>query len=267
MLQPVLEMNNLSISFNQYVKGFKRQTVDKVKNINLKAYPGEVLAIIGASGSGKSLVSHAVFGVLPKNAIIKGDIFFKGNPLTNDYLKKVRGKEIAYVPQTIDALDPLLKAGKQVIFSIKEENKKEKLREVFQYYNLPNRAIEMYPFQLSGGMARRILASTALLTDAELIIADEPTPGMDQNAIEQTLSMMETLKGKNTAIIVIIHDIKTAIKIADRIAILKDGTIIETAPVDSFRGKGEHLETAFARNLWRALPENGFYLPSLKDNK
>jgi len=260
-MQPILETNKLSISFTQYTNGLQQQQLINLKEVSLKVNPGEVLAVIGASGSGKSLFAHSIFGLLPGNAQVSGDIFFKGNKLNQKKIEAIRGKEIALIPQTVQALDPLIKIGKQVELSVKRGNPKEKRQQVFEYFQLKPEVANMYPHEISGGMARKILVSIAFLTNAELIIADEPTPGMDPDAINDTLKQIAKLQNENTSLILIMHDIETAIKIVDRITIFLEGKIIETAHVDQFQGDGELLTTSYAKNLWRSLPINGFHLP------
>ena len=264
-MEPILKVRDLSISFTQYTKGLRQREISVVKNLNIESYPGEVLAILGASGSGKSLLAHAIFGILPSNARMSGEILFEGEPLTEKKLRKLRGNGLAFIPQTVNSLDPLMKVGKQVQYSVKDGDKVKSQRNAFTRYGLKPEVGEYYPFQLSGGMARRVLVSTAMLNDARLIVADEPTPGMDPESIDETLSNIRELVDDGSSVMVIIHDIETALKIADRIAILYDGTVIETARKEAFHGKGEQLKHPYSRALWNALPQNGFHVPEDKE--
>lgn len=264
-MEPILKVRDLSISFTQYTKGLRQREISVVKNLNIESYPGEVLAILGASGSGKSLLAHAIFGILPSNARMSGEILFEGEPLTEKKLRKLRGNGLAFIPQTVNSLDPLMKVGKQVQYSVKDGDKVKSQKNAFARYGLKPEVGEYYPFQLSGGMARRVLVSTAMLNDARLIVADEPTPGMDPESIDETLSNIRELVDDGSSVMVIIHDIETALKIADRIAILYDGTVIETAKKEAFHGKGEQLKHPYSRALWNALPQNGFHVPEDKE--
>lgn len=264
-MEPILKVRDLSISFTQYTKGLRQREISVVKNLNIESYPGEVLAILGASGSGKSLLAHAIFGILPSNARMSGEILFEGEPLTEKKLRKLRGNGLAFIPQTVNSLDPLMKVGKQVQYSVKDGDKVKSQKNAFARYGLKPEVGEYYPFQLSGGMARRVLVSTAMLNDARLIVADEPTPGMDPESIDETLSNIRELVDDGSSVMVIIHDIETALKIADRIAILYDGTVIETAKKEAFHGKGEELKHPYSRALWNALPQNGFHVPENKE--
>lgn len=257
-IKPILEVKNLSISFTQYTNGLRQHEINVVNDLNIDIYPGEVLAILGSSGSGKSLLAHAIFGVLPSNAKVEGEIYYEGDLLTEKRLESLRGKEMAFVPQTVNSLDPLMKVGAQAQISVKEGDKVKAQKEVFSRYNLEPHVGGLYPFQMSGGMARRVLVSTAVLSKAKLIVADEPTPGMDPEAINETLNYLHDLVDNGSSVMMIIHDIETALRIADRIAILYAGTVIEVANKDDFTGNGDLLRHPYTKALWKALPQNGF---------
>lgn len=258
-MESVLKTKNLTVSFQQYTKGLQQRKITGIQDISLDVKKGELLAIIGASGSGKSIFANAILGILPSNARVSGEIYFKQEQLTEERLKNVRGKEIALVPQTVEALDPLIKVGKQVQLIVRNGNPITKQCEVFERYNLAPEVANMYPHEISGGMARRVLVAIAFLTDADLIIADEPTPGMDIEAVKQTIEEIINLQNKNNAaVIMITHDIQTALQVADRFAIFNNGQIVEIATSNQFVGKGELLKTDYAKTLWRSLPENNF---------
>ena len=116
----------------------------------------------------------------------------------------------------------------------------------------------MYPFQLSGGMARRTLLATAMVSGARVVIADEPTPGLDAVVISEALNHLKEFADNGCAVMLITHDIESALKIADKIAVFYAGTTVEIAPVENFSGKGEHLRHPYSKALWRALPQNDF---------
>lgn len=116
----------------------------------------------------------------------------------------------------------------------------------------------MYPFQLSGGMARRTLLATAAVADAKVIIADEPTPGLDEVVIQEALQNFRAFADENRAVMLITHDINAALTIADKIAVFYAGTVVEIAPVADFTGDGERLLHPYTKALWRALPQNAF---------
>ncbi|HIW34808.1 MAG TPA: ABC transporter ATP-binding protein [Candidatus Paenibacillus intestinavium] len=254
----ILKVENLSISFQQYSAGLKQIEHNVISNLNVSIEAGEIVAVVGASGSGKSLLAHAILGILPSNAIISGVITFEGEELTSARQKAVRGKEIALVPQSVNFLDPLMRVGSQVRTSVKKGDAVEAQRAVFKRLRLERVVERMYPFQLSGGMARRVLLSTAMVSGAKVIIADEPTPGLDPVVIKEALDHFREFANQGCAVMLITHDIEAALQIADKIAVFYAGTTVEIARVEDFVGKGEALRHPYTKALWRALPQNDF---------
>ena len=124
---PVLEIRGLKISFKQYEKGFRQTQLDVIRNLDVAVKPGEIVAIVGSSGSGKSLLAHAVLGILPYNASQGGEILYNGEPLTKKRVEKLRGEEIVLVPQSLSYLDPLMKTGKQIRKGKDDPASREKL--------------------------------------------------------------------------------------------------------------------------------------------
>ena len=222
------------------------------------------MAVLGSSGSGKSLLAHAIKGILPENAQLNGKIKFKGKDLSQEDKEEIRGSKIAFIPQSVNFLDPLMKISDQAIGHTESEeekkSKKIKQREIFEHYNLGPEVAEMYPFQLSGGMARRVLVSTALLSDPELVIADEPTPGLDEKTVKETHIHFRHMKEDNIGVLLITHDIHAALDVADRIGIFYSGYVIEIAETKDFTGDGENLLHPYTKALYKALPANGFEL-------
>ncbi|HWP95664.1 MAG TPA: ABC transporter ATP-binding protein [Syntrophomonadaceae bacterium] len=257
--QAILEVEDLSVSFTQYTSGLKQQELQVISNLDVAIHPGEIVAVVGASGSGKSLLAHAILGILPGNASITGSIRYAGQELTEKLQTRLRGREIALVPQSVTYLDPLMRVGKQVGSSIKDGDPTNVLDQVFRRYQLQPGVKRLFPHELSGGMARRILVATALLSEARLIIADEPTPGLDPAVLGETLSHFRELADQGRAVMLITHDIETALNIADRIAVFYAGTTVEVAPAEDFCGQGESLRHPYSQALWRALPQNEFH--------
>ncbi len=258
----LLDVENISISFKQYNKGLKQRTIKVISDLSLNIHEGEIVAILGSSGSGKSLLAHSILGILPKNAIQKGDMYFENQKMTEKLKESLRGEDIALVPQSVNFLDPLMKISDQVIGDVPEDKKEEykvKQRGIFEKYNLGVEVDDMLPHQLSGGMARRVLVSTALMSSPKLVIADEPTPGLDEKSVKETLSYFENMAKENVGVLLITHDIDAALKIADRIAIFYAGYVIEDTPISSFID-GNKLLHPYTKSLYSALPENGFHL-------
>ena len=257
--EPILSVKDLGVSFSQYTKGLRRRDLQVITNLDVDLYEGEILAVVGSSGSGKSLLAHAILGILPDNAITEGDIIYKGKKLNSKEKEKLRGNEIAFIPQSVNFLDPLMKVSKQVKISIKNKEKANKLqRNIFNKYKLDNKVDEFYPFELSGGMARKVLLSTALVSDCKVIIADEPTPGLDEEALNEALKDFRNIADSGCAILMITHDIEAALKIADKIAVFYAGTTLEVANVSDFKGDGKNLRHPYSKALFNALPQNGF---------
>ncbi len=255
--QPLLEVSDLSVSFQMYRRGLTRQRLQVISSLSLSVYPGEILAVAGSSGSGKSLLASAILGILPGNARVEGRLSFDGRPLTPDRQAELRGGEIALVPQSVAFLDPLMKVGPQAD-GHRKPRPTEKRRSLFRRFGLPEQTERLYPFQLSGGMARRVLVSTALLAGARLIVADEPTPGMSLDQAREALQMFRDLADAGKAVVLITHDIDLAFHFAHRIAVFYAGTTVETAPAEDFRRGPEALRHPYSRALWRALPQHDF---------
>lgn len=220
--EPILKVKDLGISFSQYTNGLVRRDLNVIRNLDIELYEGEILAVVGSSGSGKSLLAHAILGILPDNACTQGDIIYKGEILDEKRKEKLRGDEIVLIPQSVNYLDPLKKVGKQIKISIKDKDKKtqdEIVDNLFKKYNLDKKVKNYYPFQLSGWMARKVLLSTALASDSKVIIADEPTPGLDEESLNEVLKDFRDIADSGRAILMITHDIMAALKIADKVAI------------------------------------------------
>ena len=257
--EPILSVKDLGISFSQYTKGLRRRELEVITNLDIDLYEGEILAVVGSSGSGKSLLAHAILGILPDNATTEGNIIYKGKTLTLKDKEKLRGREIVFIPQSVNFLDPLMKVSKQVKISI--ENKEEankRQRDIFNKYELDKKVDNFYPFELSGGMARKVLLSTALVSDCKVIIADEPTPGLDEKSLNEALKDFRNIADSGCAILMITHDIEAALKIADKIAVFYAGTTLEIANVNDFKGDGKNLRHPYSKALFNALPQNGF---------
>ena len=258
---PLLEVKDFSLMFRQYGKGLRETELEIIRQFNLTVYPGEIVAVLGASGSGKSLLANAILGILPRNAQTEGILNYRGKPLSNQKAKALRGKEISLIPQSVHALDPLMKVRKQVQSVIKEKNKHEVQQTIFRRIGLNHHVGDLYPFELSGGMSRRVLTAIAMVSGASLVIADEPTPGLDPKVLRETLKYMKQLAIEKKGIMFITHDIEVALTLADKIAIFNEGETVEVAHAHQFTGKGEQLHHPYTRALWNALPQNAFSPP------
>jgi peptide/nickel transport system ATP-binding protein len=246
-----LEIKNLSVSFLMYDRGVKKKALQVISDLNITLRAGEIHAIAGSSGSGKSLLAHAILGILPKNATTNGEMNWFGEPLTPALQKKLRGSRMVLVPQSVNYLDPLMRVGKQIC------KDRSVALETLKKYELDEKAARKYPFELSGGMARRALVATAAATDAKVIIADEPTPGLSPELAESAMARFRALADQGAAILLITHDLDLALRYADRISVFYAGTTVETAKASDFREE-DLLRHPYSKALWRAMPQNKF---------
>jgi peptide/nickel transport system ATP-binding protein len=264
MIQTALEVRDLTVEFRRYTNetkllGIEQSNLRVIHNLSVSVRPGEIVAVAGASGSGKSLLAAAILGILPANAGVTGTMSFYGQPLTEKLRRKIRGRELALIPQSTAYLDPLMRVGKQIARTKADD---EKRRAIFQRYHLEESVARLFPFQLSGGMTRRILLSTAIIGDAKLIIADEPTPGMSVGMARRVFVHFRELADEGAGILLITHDIDLAIEFADRVAVFYAGSTVEIAPAADFKqgvaAGNPALRHPYSKALWQAIPQNGF---------
>ena len=261
-MEPILKIEHLSVYFNQYEQGlhafgFQKRQLAAVKDLSLEIEPGQIVAVVGASGSGKSLLAHSILGILPYNSHMAGEIQYDGEPLTKKRVKKLRGKEIFLIPQGVTYLDPLMKVGAQLSKGKKDLDTKQRCKTALERYGLGVETEEMYPFELSGGMARRVLIASAVTEKPRLIIADEPTPGLDAQAAKRILSHFRELADEGAGMLFITHDLELALSVADEVAVFYAGETIEKAKAEDF-SDAANLRHPYTRALWYAMPEHGF---------
>lgn len=254
----ILELEQLGVSFTRYRGLFRQRHAPVVHGVELAVRAGEVVALIGSSGAGKSVLAHAILGLLPDNARMTGTIRYNGAVLDAKRQQALRGKEIAFVPQSVNYLNPLMRVGRQADGAGADAAAVAKRRSVFARYRLAERVERLYPFELSGGMARKVLVSTAVIGGARLVLADEPTPGMHPDDVRAALGDFRGLADGGSGVLLIMHDIAAALQVADRIAVMDAGTVVEVAAAGDFCGAGERLRHPYSRALWRALPQNEF---------
>lgn len=254
----LLRIEHLTVSFAQYEKRSAKQgELPVIRDLNVTVREGEIVAVVGSSGSGKSLLAHAIMGILPANAAASGSIFYRGSACGEAELEALRGREIALVPQSVNYLDPLMKVGRQIIGETKKRQEEARMRELLARYGLADEVADLYPFELSGGMARRVLLLTALMWQPRLIIADEPTPGMDLALAKQAMQDFRTFADDGNGVLLITHDLELALEVADRIVVFYAGTTVEEAKVTDFTDE-TLLRHPYTRALYEALPGRGF---------
>lgn len=254
------------MSFRMYEEGapfFKarQREVEMIEALSISVHAGEIVAVVGASGSGKTLLADTILGLFEPNATVRGRVWFDGEPMDAAALQRVRGHGISLVPQSVNHLDPLMKVGRQVEgFAHPDEPRRARRRRrerLFARYGLAEHVARRYPHELSGGMARRVLLCCALMDDPRVIVADEPTPGLDLDLAVRALDDFRSFADEGNGVLLITHDIELALRVADRVAVFKDGTVVEETAVASFASP-DLLEHPFSRALWHALPEHGF---------
>lgn len=252
-MKTILKVEHLSVSFTQYGQGFKRRTIHAVQDLNMKIGEGEIVAVVGSSGSGKSLLAHAIMGILPYNASMEGTMEFEGALLTMERVKKLRGHKMVLVPQSVSYLDPLMKVGAQITKGSRSPSILEKCQRVLAGYGLGKEVMDRYPFQLSGGMTRRVLISTAVMETPKLVIADEPTPGLHMEAARRVMGHFRELAEAGAGVLLITHDLELALMTADRVVVLYAGQTIEEAEAAAFSDE-ENLRHPYTKALCRSMP-------------
>lgn len=234
---------------------------DVLRDLTLSVHEGEILALVGASGSGKSVLADALMGLFDANAVASGEMWFDGSLVAPGDLGSLRGHGISLVPQGVSSLDPLMRVGEQVRGEARgadcrtrREDARRRMarqRELFEAYGLAPEVERMYPHELSGGMARRVLLMCALMEEPRLLIADEPTPGMDDESAAVAACDLRAFAQDGGGVLLITHDLDFALSVADRLAVFREGTVVEETSAAAFR-RTEALRDSYACDLSRA---------------
>jgi peptide/nickel transport system ATP-binding protein len=259
----MLCVENFSVRFRRYHGALHRSSLSTLSDVNLEISRGQLLAVVGESGGGKSLVAHALVGLLPPNAIEGGAILLDGKQLDQEARRRLRGRKIGLVPQSIAALDPTMTVERQVVLAARRTGHdsaaaQRMALDALDRYGLDRIACQCRPHQLSGGMARRVLLAIATVADPDLVILDEPTNGLDVDNAAFALRYARDLADSGKAVMVITHDLPAILPLADAVTIIRDGMTVESVPAAGLISKGEGLTTAYSRKLWAALPGNSF---------
>ncbi|MDT7660594.1 MAG: oligopeptide transport system ATP-binding protein oppD [Pseudonocardiales bacterium] len=253
---PLLEIDNLQVAFGA-------DTV--VHGVDLRVMPGERVAVVGGSGSGKSTTAHAVLGLLPGNGRITGGrILLRGEDVTHAgeaRLRRLRGREVGLVPQDpMSNLNPVLRVGRQVAETLvvhglaSRREAAARAVEIMAEVGLPEpgRRARQYPHEFSGGMRQRVLIAIALACRPELLIADEPTSALDVTVQQQILDRLDTLTRElGTAVLLVTHDLGLAVERADRVVVLAEGRVVESGSAREVLTAPRH---EYTRRLVAAAP-------------
>jgi oligopeptide/dipeptide ABC transporter ATP-binding protein len=282
-VQPLLEVRHLNIEFpvKQAVPAALRaagqpgaavptQTLTAVRDLSLSIAPGEVLGLVGESGSGKSITSLAIMRLLPPQACVAGEIFFTAGTeaprnlrmVDDDSMRQLRGSRIAMIFQEpMTALNPVMRVGEQIAEAVVAHNalsKKEAWQRAVDAMNdvaIPDaaRRARDYPHQLSGGMRQRIMIAMAIVNRPQLLIADEPTTALDVTIQAQILDLLAELRTKfGLAMLFISHDLAVVSQVADRVAVMYSGSLVELgARQDIFKAAAH----PYTRGLLHSVPD------------
>ncbi|MFJ7404792.1 MULTISPECIES: ABC transporter ATP-binding protein [unclassified Lysinibacillus] len=253
MSKTILEVKDLKINFKTYAG-----LVHAVRGVNFDLKEGETLAIVGESGSGKSVTSNALMKLIPQPPGIyeSGQILFNGRdliPLSDKEMSKIRGNEIAMIFQDpMTSLNPTMKVGRQITEVILQHKKvskadaKKRAIELLTQVGIPfpEKRYNQYPHEFSGGMRQRVVIAIALAADPKLLIADEPTTALDVTIQAQILELMKEIqKSSKTSIIFITHDLGVVANVADRVAVMYAGQIVEYGTVNDIFYNPKHPYT------------------------
>lgn len=278
MSQPLLQVKDLSIDFN-----LEGNIIPAVKNISFDVAAGEIVAIVGESGSGKSVTSLSIMQLLPKQAIVKGNVLFTNNGLPAAELSKVsekeinaiRGKDMSMIFQEpMTSLNPVFTCGYQVMEAIQLHQDvsaalaKEKTIALFEKVKLPNPAemISRYPHQLSGGQKQRVMIAMAVCCNPALLIADEPTTALDVTVQKTILELIKELQIQmGMGVILITHDLGLVSDIADRVLVMYKGEIAEQGITSEVLQDPKHPYTKALMACRPALHQRGDRLPVVSD--
>lgn len=256
----LLEINNLEVAFTS-----EEGEIQAIRKVSLELKKGETLAIVGESGCGKTVLCRSIMRILPRSGKIKsGEVFLNKNDISKvseKSMQNIRGKEIAMVFQDpMTALNPTISIGKQIMEAVtihKKVSKKEAKERALELIEMvgidkAQSRFNQYPHHFSGGMRQRIVIAIALACNPSILIADEPTTALDVTVQSQIMDLLVSLQKKmGISIIFITHDLGVVASIADRIAVMYAGKIIETGTVDDIFYNPQH---PYTWGLLGALP-------------
>ncbi|MFI6826853.1 ABC transporter ATP-binding protein [Kribbella sp. NPDC050241] len=269
---PVLQVNDLSITFRT-----EDGLVSAVDRVSFEVGDGEVLAVVGESGCGKSVTAMSLAGLLPRTATVDGSVRLDGVELIGAdkrTLRTIRGREVAYIFQEpMTSLNPVFTVGHQIgevlrtHIGLNRQAARDRSIELLKLVGIPSaeRRISDYPHQLSGGMRQRVMIAMAVACDPKVLIADEPTTALDVTIQAGILDVLRELRERlGTSIVLITHDLGVVADLADRVAVMYAGRVVETADVHELFAHPQHPYTA---GLLGASPAAGRHAESHRLNE
>lgn len=259
----LLEITGLNVRFR-----LRDAVVHAVTDLDLSIRPGEMLAVVGESGCGKSVLAHALLGLLPVNAEVTGTAFLHGDSSTawpvdllaadeRTLARGVRGRRIGLVPQSpATALTPV-RTGRHLLEETLRAHGRDRAaaEPAAAAVGLSPADLDLYPHELSGGMAQRLATALALAPDPPLLLADEPTSGLDRPLVDATLDLLRQRCDLGAAVLLITHDLAAAQRVADSVAVMYASRIVEHRPAGDFFAGPRH---PYAHALLEALPDRAF---------
>ncbi len=260
MTNPLVSVHNLRIELETHLGTFRA-----VDDVSFEIYPGEILGLVGESGAGKSLTGKALIGLLESPLkVIGGTVFFEGNRIDNlpyKKLRKIRGQKMGMIFQDpMTSLDPLFKVGDQLVETIRTHQKMSRKEALERAVSLldevgipsPNDRINQYPHQFSGGMRQRVVIALALSANPRLLIADEPTTALDVLVQSQIIHLLKKLcRTHNMSVLLITHDMGVISEIADRVAVMYSGSVMEVGDTDHVIRQAQH---PYTEALMQSIP-------------
>ncbi|MCG5212540.1 ABC transporter ATP-binding protein [Streptosporangium sp. KLBMP 9127] len=256
----LLRVEGLSVSF-----AIPAARVRAVSEASFEVRPGRCLALVGESGCGKSVLAHALLGLLPGNATVSGEAWLKQSGAEPVELigasqqvlaRRVRGRAIGLIPQSpATHLTPVRTARAQLQEAINELGSSARADDLAERYGLRPADLDRYPHELSGGMAQRVANAIALAGDPWLVLADEPTSGLDQPLVDRAMGTLRELCDEGRAVLLITHDLRAAERVADDLAVMYASRLVETGPAAGVLGQPRHPYTA---GLVAAQPDRDF---------
>lgn len=260
--RPVLQVTDLNVDF-----GVDKEWVPAAIGLNYDVHAGEVLALVGESGSGKSASSMALLGLLPPNSRASGSVKLNGQEILGiapAKLRRIRGNDVAVIFQEpMTAMNPVYTIGFQIVETLRlhnaisPEEARERALRLLEMVELPDpaKAFKSYPHQLSGGQRQRAMIAQSLSCDPKLLIADEPTTALDVTVQAEILGLMRSLRNKlDSAIVLITHDMGVVADLADKIAVMRNGRIVETGTAEEIFRNPRH---EYTRQLLASVPRLG----------